>query len=449
MNGRILVVDDEESIRLNLKRYFERRSLEVFTAGTGVAAFGICAKSMVDVVLLDLKLPDMDGLDVLAQIKSASPQTAVIMITAHGDVDTAVKAMQMKADTFLLKPVDLKALESIVEKALETSQTRSEVSYLRDKVSRLSGLPGTAKVRFPPKIEEAIRVLASSPTTSVLIQGETGTGKGVAAHLIHERSVRSGRQFMDINCATLTPDFLESELFGHEKGAFTDAKQFKRGLLEVAQGGTLFLDEISEMPLSVQVKLLKAIEEKSFRRLGGTSAIQVDTRILAATNTDLERSVRAGTFRKDLYYRLNVMPLLLPPLRDRVEDILPLARDFLGTFRRASGHGPFDLAPAAGELLTKYSWPGNLRELKNMMERAALLGREEFVEPADLPANMVPRESTQGAAPAGDLSLEAVERDHIARVLEMCEGNRSQAAKLLAIHRSTLIEKIQKYQLGE
>jgi two-component system, NtrC family, response regulator AtoC len=449
MNGTILIVDDEESIRLNLKRYFERRSQEVFTAGTGWAAIGICAKSMVDVVLLDLRLPDMDGLEVLTRIKSASPQTAVIMITAHGDVDTAVKAMQMKADTFLLKPVDLKALESLVEKALETSQTRSEVLYLRDKVSRLSGLPGAAKVRFPPKIEEAIQVLASSPTTSVLIQGETGTGKGVAARLIHERSVRSGRQFMDINCATLTPEFLESELFGHEKGAFTDAKQFKRGLLEVAQGGTLFLDEIGEMPLPVQAKLLKAIEEKSFRRLGGTSAIQVDTRILAATNTDLERSVRAGSFRKDLFYRLNVMPLLLPPLRERRDEILPLAGDFLGEFRRASGRGPRDLTSDAGDLLERYPWPGNIRELKNVMERAALLCHEERVEPANLPTNMISKGKTPGPAPAGDFSLEAVERDHIGRVLEMCEGNRSQASKLLGIHRSTLIEKIQKYQLGE
>jgi DNA-binding NtrC family response regulator len=448
MSGKLLIVDDEESIRANLKRYFSRKSMDVLTASTGREAVDICRSSMVDVVLLDLRLPDLDGLAVLGQIKAISPQTGVILITAHGDVDTAVKAMQMRADNFLLKPVDLKAVELLVNKILETSRARTEILYLKAKVSRLTGFAGPLKPRFPAGVSETIRALASSPTTSVLIQGETGTGKGVAARLIHELSDRAAKPFVDINCATLTPEFLESELFGHEKGAFTDAKDFKRGMLEVAHGGSLFLDEIGELALSVQAKLLHVLEEKRFRRMGATASIRVDARLIAATNTDLERAVKAGAFRKDLFYRLNVMPILLPPLRQRREEILPLAKDFLEEFASADARKRIrGLTPEAEGALQAYGWPGNIRELRNVMERAALLCEGDAVGVEHLPEGLTRKHEAREFDGTENLSMDFVESDHIRKVLKLCEGSRSQAARLLGIHRSTLLQKIAKYGL--
>ncbi len=446
MSANLLIVDDEVSIRSNLSRHFARKGMEVFTAESGAAAVEACAASMMDLVLLDLRLPDLSGLEVLQRIKAASPQTSVVVITAHGDVDTAVHAMQLKADHFLVKPVDLKALDALVLRLLESSRRMTELSYLKEKVSLLSGAAGRARRRLPPAVADTIHALAGSPATSVLISGETGTGKGVAARLIHELSARAANAFVDLNCATLTPEFLESELFGHEKGAFTDAKSFKRGLLELASGGTLFLDEIGELAPQVQAKLLKVIEERSFRRLGGTSLLHVDTRILAATNADLERAVRAGRFRADLFYRLNVMSLVIPPLRQRRDEILPLAHDFLEELGGA-GLKP-TITPDAEAALQATSWPGNIRELRNVMERAILLCRGgDRIGLEHLPENVV--RSGRPAAPeaAGDLSLEAVEREHIAKVLRLCEGSRTQAARLLGIHRSTLLQKITRFGL--
>jgi len=448
MSGKLLIVDDEESIRANLKRYFSRRSMEVLTASTGGEAVRTCASSMVDVVLLDLRLPDVDGLAVLGQIKAVSPQTGVILITAHGDVDTAVKAMQLKADNFLLKPVDLKAVEVLVNKLLETSRAQTEILYLKAKVSSLSRFAGPLKPRFPTHVSETIHALASSPTTSVLIQGETGTGKGVAARLIHELSDRATKPFVDINCATLTPEFLESELFGHEKGAFTDAKEFKRGMLELAHGGSLFLDEIGELASSVQAKLLHVLEEKNFRRLGATASIHVDARLITATNSDLERGVKAGTFRKDLFYRLNVMPIVVPPLRQRREEILPLAKDFLEEFVSAAARKRIrGLTPEAETALQTYGWPGNIRELRNVMERAVLLCAGDLIDVEHLPASLIQTPRAMRFDSEENLSMDFVESNHIRRVLQLCEGSRSQAARLLGIHRSTLLQKIAKYGL--
>jgi transcriptional regulator with PAS, ATPase and Fis domain len=297
-------------------------------------------------------------------------------------------------------------------------------------------------------VSETIHALASSPTTSVLIQGETGTGKGVAARLIHELSERATKSFVDINCATLTPEFLESELFGHEKGAFTDAKDFKRGMLEVAHGGSLFLDEIGELAPSVQAKLLHVLEEKRFRRLGATANIQVDARLIAATNADLERAVKAGAFRKDLFYRLNVMPILLPPLRQRREEILPLAQDFLEEFVSTQARKKIrGLAPEAENALQTYGWPGNIRELRNVMERAALLCERDVIGVEHLPASLTQKPRAAGFDGGENLSMDSVESDHIRKVLRLCEGSRSQAARLLGIHRSTLLQKIAKYGL--
>jgi DNA-binding NtrC family response regulator len=447
VSAKLLVVDDEEGIRANLKRHFVRRGMEVLTAECGTSAIAICGASMMDVVLLDLRLPDVGGLEVLERVKASSPQTSVVVITAHGDVDTAVKAMQLKADHFLVKPVDLAALDALVQRLLESSRRLTELRYLKEKVSRLEGVPERARHRLPASLAATIQALAASPATSVLIQGETGTGKGVAARLIHELSARASNAFVDLNCATLSPEFLESELFGHERGAFTDAKTFKRGLLELANGGTLFLDEIGELAPPVQAKLLKVLEDRRFRRLGGTSLLKVDARILAASNADLERAVRAGRFRADLYYRLNVMSLLVPPLRQRRDEILPLAKDFLEELRGSgTAHGVLGLATEAEVALQSYAWPGNIRELRNVMERAALLASGRDLIGADLLPDAVVRSGrAAGLDAVGDLSLEALEREHIAKVLGICGHSRSQAARLLGIHRSTLLQKIARY----
>jgi len=449
MSARLLIVDDEESIRVHLQRYFKRRGLEALTASSGTVALRICESSMVDVVLLDLRLPDIDGLDVLERLKAISPQTGVIIVTAHGDVETAVRAMQMKADNFLLKPVDLKVLEVLIDRILDEERTRSEIVYLKEKVSHLSGYGGALKVRLPPGEAKTIQAIADSPSTSVLILGETGTGKGVVGRLIHDLSARAARPFVDINCASLSPELLESELFGHERGAFTDAREFKRGMLELANGGSLCLDEVAELGPSAQAKLLKVVEEKTFRRLGGTVNIQIDARLIFATNQDLERLVKQGSFRKDLYYRLGVMMLALTPLRDRKDDVIPLATDFLSEFARAAAKTILGFSQAAENALTAYAWPGNIRELKNVVERAILLCRTDRIEAEHLPANLQHKARVSSNLRDEDLALAGVERRHIAHVLQFCEGNRSHAARLLGIHRSTLLDKIRLYRLGE
>ncbi len=449
MSATLLIVDDEESIRVHLQRYFSRRGLEALTASSGTIALRICESSMVDVVLLDLRLPDIDGLDVLERLKAVSPHTGVIIITAHGDVETAVRAMQMKADNFLLKPVDLKALELLVDRILDDERARSEIVYLKEKISHLSGYGGGLKLRLPPALATTVRAVAESPSTSVLILGETGTGKGVLGRLIHDLSARAARPFVDVNCASLSPELLESELFGHERGAFTDAKEFKRGLVELADGGSLCLDEVAELSPSAQAKLLKVVEEKTFRRLGGTANIQVDARLIAATNQDLERLVKKGSFRRDLFYRLGVMTLELSPLRNRKDDVIPLATDFLSEFARAAAKPIHGFSRTAEDALTGYAWPGNIRELKNVVERAVLLCREDTIQTEHLPANLQHRAMASSRPGGEDLALAGVERRHIAEVLQLCEGNRSQAARLLGIHRSTLLEKIRLYDLGE
>jgi len=450
MPSTLLIVDDEESICRNLKSYFGEKGYTVFTSQNGKGAIDLVGKTLVDLVLLDLRLPDMDGLQVLETIKDMSPGTAVIMITAHGDVETAVKAMQLKADNFILKPLDLAALESMVRKGLDSHRTNVEIQYLKRKISNLDGSEHFRFIRQPPEVYHAVQLLANNPSTNVLLLGETGTGKGVVAKIIHELSDRRNGQFVDINCAGLGGELLESELFGHEKGAFTDAKNFKRGLLEVANGGSIFLDEVGELTLSVQAKLLKVIEERHFRRLGGTANIEVDVRIMAATNSNLEQAVQRGAFRKDLFYRLNVMPVHLPPLRKRSDDILPLAGNFLNEFKKLFGKRLNGFSPTTESMILSYAWPGNIRELRNVVERAVLLCDEDFILKDHLPENLkgarIPSDHYNNGAVT---KLEELEKKHIHNVLKICNGNHSQTAKLLGIHRSTLIRKLKNYRLND
>ncbi len=448
MLNSLLIVDDEEPICKNLKKFFGKKGFNVQVAHDGKSAIELCQTTPTDMVLLDLQLPDMNGLDVLKIIKSTSPGTGVIIITAYGDVEAAVKAIQMKADNFVLKPINLPGLEAMVEKSLESYRTQAEVQYLKRKVSRLEGSPLLKMLRQSEEVYHAIRLLADNSSTNVLILGETGTGKGMVANTIHELSNRGANQFLDINCAGLSSELLESELFGYEKGAFTDAKTFKRGLLEVANGGSIFLDEIGELSLSVQAKLLKVIEKKNFRRLGGTADVGVDIRIMAATNTELEKVVKERKFRKDLYFRLNVMPITLTPLRSRTKDILPLANIFLEEFKKLFVKEISGFSPEAEAMLLYYSWPGNIRELRNVVERAVLLCEGNIIRTMDLPDNLRHRKISPKLSPEDDWSLESMERKHLEKILAACNNNRSKAAEILGIHRSTLIKKIKKYNLS-
>jgi len=408
----------------------------------------LCRLISMDLVLLDCRLPDMCGLDVLKSIKAISPGTAVIIITAYGDVKTAVEAIKMKADNFVLKPIDLTVLKAMVEKSLESYRTCEEVLYLKRKVSQLKSSVNLDKLRIPRDVYQMIMLLAENPSTTVLLLGETGTGKGMVANIIHELSDLRNSSLVEINCAGLNNELLESELFGHERGAFTDAKTLKRGLLEIAHRGSLFLDEIGEMSMSVQAKLLKVIEQKSFRRLGGTATIEVEVRIIVATNTDLESSVSTGKFRSDLYFRLNVMPIMLPPLRERREDILPLANIFLEEFNKLFGKEVSGFSTAAESMLAYYSWPGNIRELRNIVERAVLLCGESTVTIAHLPDNLKGKKNYLGLPLRNDLSLNSLEKEHIKRILFSCNHNRTTASKILGIHRTTLVNKIKEYNLG-
>ncbi len=447
MLNSLLIVDDDEFISQNLKKYFGIKGFNVQVAHDGKSGIKLCQTTPTDMVLLDFWLPDMSGLDVLKIIKSTSPGTGVIIITAYGDVETAVKAIQMKADNFILKPIDLEVLKDMVEKSLESYRTQAEVQYLKRKVSRLEGSPLLKMLRQSQEVYHAIRLLADNFSTNVLILGETGTGKGMVARIIHELSDRRTSQFVDINCAGLSSDLLESEIFGHERGAFTDAKTFKRGLLEVANGGSIFLDEIGELSLSVQAKLLKVIEKKNFRRLGGTADVGVDIRIMAATNTELEKVVKERKFRKDLYFRLNVMPITLTPLRSRTKDILPLANIFLEEFKKLFVKEISGFSPEAEAMLLYYSWPENIRELRNVVERAVLLCEGNFIRTMDLPDNLKRRKISPKLSPEDDWSLESMEKKHLEKILAACNNNHSKAAEILGIHRSTLIKKIEKYNL--
>jgi two-component system response regulator HydG len=430
----VLVVDDDQTVRETLADYFETLGYVVRTAGTATAGRQAAAEHAPDVVLADLRLPDASGLTLLEALRADDPELGVIVLTGHADVPTAVRAMQQGALDFLEKPMDLEALGVAVSRAAELVGLRREVSVLRarrggeDDASSEPGVGG-------PSLERLIELAARNDDVPVLIVGETGTGKGFVARRIHERSPRAAQPFVEVNGASLSATFLESELFGHERGAFTDAKQAKRGLFEVAGRGTLFLDEIGEVVTEVQPKLLKVLEERTFRRLGGTSELRSDARVVAATNQPLAQRVQEGSFRADLYYRLQVLTLALPPLRER--------RDELETLALAFAPAGSQLGRAALRTIEHYDWPGNVRELKNTLWRAALLAEGGEIEPRhlSLPDRL-------GATAPAPVTLEDAERVAITEALAVTGGNRVQAAQRLGIARSTLLEKIKRLGIG-
>jgi DNA-binding NtrC family response regulator len=449
MATKILIIDDEEVLCGQLRSFFEFHGFEVTTAHRGAQGIELVRNEDFDVALLDLHLPDMSGLDVLEALKDLTVGMGVVMLTGYGDVETAVKALQLRADHFLLKPVELAALSEIVNRVLDLYQHRRTLKYLQERVASLQGGTDVSKLILPVDLFERVRVLAESSATSVLILGETGSGKGVVANAIHTLSDRREMPFVDINCAGLSASLLESNLFGHERGAFTDAKTTKRGLFEVANRGTLFLDEIADMPLDVQAKLLKVLEDRLFRRLGGTATIRVDVRIIAATNADIERRVKDGSFRADLYYRLAIMPVNLPPLRQRTDDVPLLAQRFVGEFAHAMGKPVKGCSAEAINMLKSYRWPGNVRELRNVIERAVLLCEDREIQPVHLPQGFRHRPRVRPPAQDEDLRLEVVEADHIRRVLALFKNNRTHAAVALGINRVTLIKKIRRYKLDD
>ena len=448
MSLTILIVDDEPHLPHQFARFLKKHGYEVYTAPDGEAGLLEFQKNSIDLVLLDVRLPKMSGLDVLGEIRKSDSALPVIMLTAYGDVQTAVAAMKMGALDYLIKGFDLEELLLSVQRGLETSAMHRELRQLRRERSdnyHFSFIVGHSE-RMREVFELVARV-AHSDTASVLITGESGTGKEVVARAIHDQSLRASGPFHPLNCAAIASNLLESELFGYEQYAFTDAKKQKRGLLELADGGTLFLDEIGEMPLEMQAKLLRVLETRAFYRLGGNKEVRINVRILAATNRNLEEAMKEGVFRADLFYRLAVLRIQLPPLRERPGDILLFASRFIDDFNKSLGRNVRQIAPEAGRLLLAYQWPGNVRELKNVIERAMILSSSDELLPAHLPGEIAgridasagrqldPWEQWLSLRPPGQVSLEdvvgRVEQYFVRWALTTTQHNRTRAADLL------------------
>jgi DNA-binding NtrC family response regulator len=444
----VLVVDDEQLIRKTVSRRLQTAGYEVLEAEDGRRAIERAA-SGVDLVVLDYRLPDQDGLSVLKQLKQLDPDPIVILLTAFASVDAAVTAMKLGAHHFAIKPFDLEALVVMVDQALETTRLRREVKQLRATQAQPYSLDHI--VGSSPQITEfksLLRQIATSPASTVLFTGESGTGKDLAAKVLHYTSARANRPFVNITCSALPETLLESELFGYERGAFTDARQQKRGLLESADGGTVFLDEIGEMPAVLQAKLLRFLEEKVLRRVGGSADIRVDVRVVAATNRTLEDEVRAGRFREDLFYRLNVLPLKLPPLRAHREDLPALIAFYIEIFNREFKKNVKGVSDAALRLLSAYGWPGNVRELRNAVERAMLLTASDTLEADQFPQTAVLDLAHVVELPPHGLDLEEVERSLVIQALDRTQGNQTRAAKLLGLNRDQIHYRIEKFKLA-
>jgi DNA-binding NtrC family response regulator len=445
----ILVVDDEPLIRYALNDRLTDDGYRVVEAET---AAGAVAKSRdgVDLVLLDYKLPDGDGLSVLKQIKQNDPDTLVILLTAHQSVELAVEAMKQGAYHYANKPFNLDEISILVSKALETTQLRREVKSLRE--SQAQPYSFGRIVGEGPSVtamKALLKKVATSPASTVLLTGESGTGKDLAAKVLHYNSARASKPFMNITCSALPEALMESELFGHERGAFTGADRQKHGLFETADGGTVFLDEIGEMVPGLQAKLLRFLEEKTFKRVGGSVDIKVDVRVIAATNRNLQEEVKQGKFREDLFYRLNVLPIMLPPLRERADDLPRLVAFYVDVYNTEFKKKIRGVTPAAMEQITRHPWPGNIRELRNAIERAMLLSDGPMLDTTDFSAGgAVPVRLGAGVElPAGGIDLEQLERSLVVQALERTGWNQTKAATLLGLNRDQIRYRVEKFQL--
>jgi two-component system response regulator AtoC len=445
----ILVVDDEALIRWSLTERLKTEGYEVLEADTGQAALDTLAEG-VDLVLLDYRLPDTDGVSVLRKIKEFDQDILVILLTAFATVDTAVEAMKLGAYHFANKPFNLDEIAATVERALETTRLRREVRQFRTNAARPYSLARI--VGSSPQIaalRQLVGRVAVTSASTVLLTGESGTGKDLVAKVLHYASDRASRPFMNITCSALPEQLLESELFGHERGAFTDARLQKKGLLEMADGGTVFLDEIGEMTAGLQAKLLRFLEEKSFKRVGGFADIHVDVRVVAATNRDLEQEVAKHQFRTDLFFRLNVLPITLPALRSHAEDIPLLVEYFIDTFNSEFRKRILGATPAAYGVLQSYGWPGNVRELRNVIERAMLLSDGDRLDAGDFPAmTRAVSAGNEFELPATGVDLEQLERSLLVQALRRSGNNQTKAGHLLGLNRDQIRYRIEKFGLA-
>src|SRR5208283_725830 len=468
--GKIMIVDDERLVRWSLRQKCEEWGYHVVEADAGEPALKLAQRESPDLVLLDVRMPDLSGIEVLDQLKKNGDARAVIMITADPQLDDVKAALKLGAYDFVGKPVDFDELHITIKNALEATSLRTEVQTLRGEVRRTSGYSNVVGVS--PKMTELmnfVKKVAASEATTILIQGESGTGKDLIAKAIHYESSRQEKPFVAINCSAIPETLMEAELFGHEKGAFTDAKQMKKGLFETADGGTLFLDEIGELSPLLQAKLLRVLEDQVIRRVGGVRDMQVDVRVIAASNRDLEKAVRDGQFRQDLYYRLAIIAIFIPPLRERKEDILPLVDFFISRYNRRFKKSVRGITDDTRRLIFTHNWPGNVRELKNTIERGMILEDEPLLRPEYLPFSVGESggrtlfERTSPAdggqvlpngrmlprlyIPEGGTSLEEVEHAMVELAMRQAHGNQTHAAKLLDISRDALRYKLKKFGL--
>jgi len=458
LRGKVLVIDDEKFILKSLKQHLEKEGCEVLTAESGEEGLEIYKADTPDIVLLDLNMPGISGNETLNVLKKLNSDVIVIIITAYGDIEAAVSAIKQGAYDFVEKPFELNRITVLIKKALETIHLKRKVDYFREEKHDTYSFDNIIGVSAAIRdVITLARKVSESDANTILIQGESGTGKSLLARAIHYHSPRASEPFVEVTCTAIPETLIESELFGHEKGAFTDARSAKKGLFEVADGGTIYLDEIGDIKLSTQAKLLRALEEKTFKRVGGLKDIAVNVRIIATTNKkDLEGAVREGTFRADLYYRLKVFPIFIPPLRERKEDIIPLAMHYIKRFNKEFRRNVQGISPEAEKLLADYPWYGNARELRNIIERICILEDTDIIYPEHLPSEIVNHVATAPEAgedtsiadlPEEGLSLKEAERRLIEKALKKSQGNQTKAAVLLGISRDALRYKMQKLGL--
>lgn len=448
MTKKILIADDEKNMIWALKKAFKNEDYKIITAANGIEAVEKATSHTPELVLLDFKMPKLNGLEALKKIKEIDPKISIIMMTAHGTMESAIEAMKNGAIDYISKPFDIEDLKLQIRKALDIGAMKDQIEFLTEELRNTTGKVIIGKSSKIKDVLDRVSKVANSNAT-VLITGESGTGKELIANAVHYSSDRKDKPYVKINCGAIPENLLESELFGHEKGAFTGAVNKKLGKFERASKGTIFLDEVGELSLPMQVKLLRVLQEKEIERIGGTAVIKIDVRVVAATNRDLKKMVEEGSFREDLYYRLNVIPIEIPALKERKEDIPLLVKYFIEKYCKQIGRSMIDIHKEALEMLVKYEWQGNIRELENVIERMVILCQDDTINKKDLPKEILYKDinSIEFVLPENGINFEEVEKSFIKQALVLSEGNQTKAAKLLGITRHTLLYRMDKYDL--